>query len=186
VLVQSGIESSHQWFANSSYPLLEDSSLERLKTLKQRQWRRLQRSESPATWCSLIDFSQKLCAAFSQIWRSADGASRSNSDTELLVKNFLAGLDGLSAALRKYHAYLETGVIRAVANKDDSADRNEIRAVIEGCRRAAATLVARLETLKTGKTAGKWTSLATAVKVVWKEKELREMEAELQKFSGTT
>ncbi|KAH7166454.1 hypothetical protein EDB81DRAFT_853098 [Dactylonectria macrodidyma] len=128
-----------------------------------------------------LDFSQKLCSTFFQIWQSANGLTKNNADTEFLVKNFSSSLDSVSADLAKYRTYLEDDVSTA-GNKEGDADRGEMQTVVDGCREVASDLLDRLERLKAGKKSGKWKSLLAAVKAMWKEKELLGMEKLLRRF----
>jgi hypothetical protein len=128
-----------------------------------------------------IDFSQKLCSTVSQVYRSTDGISSANSNTELVAKNLLLSLDRISADVANYRSHLERDIPTGTGG-EGAADRDEMRKIIEGCRRVAAKLVSQLESLKAGRDPGKRKSLVVAVKAVWKKRELEDMEKELQNF----
>ncbi|KAK4449187.1 hypothetical protein QBC34DRAFT_425918 [Podospora aff. communis PSN243] len=113
-----------------------------------------------------------------QIYRSASGSTKQNDDMEILTSNFACSLDDIERDLGKYCAYLSGDA----TTEGEKAGEGDVRAVVDGCRRIAIGLLSRLKTLQVGSQAGRWKSLAAAVKSAWKEKELLQMESQLRKF----
>ncbi len=125
-----------------------------------------------------LDFSAKLCRTISEIYHSGSGASKHNADTETLTNAFASSLDTVSRDLAKYCAFLGDDA----ATQGTGSGQSEIQAVVDGCRDVALDMLGRLEKLKTGKDAGKWKSFLVAVKALWMEKEIFEVEQKLRKF----
>ncbi|KAK0613395.1 hypothetical protein B0T14DRAFT_569453 [Immersiella caudata] len=113
-----------------------------------------------------------------QIYRSASGSSKQNDDMEILIGSFSCGLDEIERDLGKYCTCLSGDV----TVKEKKTGEGDVRAVVDGCRKIATSLLSRLNTLKVGSQAGRWESFATAVTSVWKEYELLQMEPQLRKF----
>lgn len=126
-----------------------------------------------------LDFSVKLCATVSEIYRSGTGSSKHNADTEILANSLASSLDVVSEDLTKYYAILGSG---AAAQATSGTQQHTIRAVVNGCREVALDMVGRLEKLKAGKDSGKWKSFLVAVKSTWREKEILELGGKLHKF----
>jgi len=127
-----------------------------------------------------LDFSQKLCRTFSQIYQSATGATKDNTDTKTLVNSFASGLNAISADLAKYCAYLSTDITtdRSIGHAD-----GQMQTVIQSCREVAADLLGRLERVKLGsKQTGKRKAILVAVKAIWRETELLGLEQKLTRF----
>jgi hypothetical protein len=128
-----------------------------------------------------IDFSQKLCKTFSQIYQSATGATKHNNDTEVLINSFASSLDALSADLSKYYANLSTDVPADASSNDQVGD--QMRCLVKNCREVAVELQRRLDSVKMrGQQAGKRKAILVAVKAMWKENEFQDVEQTLIRF----
>jgi hypothetical protein len=118
-----------------------------------------------------LDFSQKLTKTILEIWKSTTGSTKSNQNLAVTVQTFLQGLDSVASDLQEYRGFL--GQLQPEIQDD------HIQIVIEGCRHVADDLVSRLEKLRTTSRSTRWNALVTALKCLWKESELEEMDKQL-------
>jgi hypothetical protein len=119
-----------------------------------------------------LDFSQKLSKTIFEIWNSANGITKLNSDKELLTQSFLTNLDSVCEDLIKYQGFL--------LHQCDQDDH--IQAIIDGCRKLTDDLIQRIDKLRVTGQPSKLKSLMAAVKFLWKEQELVTLESQLSKF----
>jgi hypothetical protein len=122
-----------------------------------------------------LDFASKLCSTSLEIYRTADGASTSNAQTEALLKDFMESMDEVSSDLVQYRSALFVTSKQALA-----AGPSQIGLIISDCQAISDELVARFEKLKSGGKPGRWKSFVTAVKCMWEKKELDELQYRLQ------
>lgn len=125
-----------------------------------------------------LEFGLKFCRTVNEIYHSASGITKHNTDVETLTNDFVCSLDKIEDDLTKYCAFL-SGDASIEANK---AGQREVHPVVEGCRRVAFTILDRLEGLKADRQVGKWKSFVAAVKALWRQEELQDLERQLEGF----
>lgn len=117
-----------------------------------------------------VDFGQKLCHMFLEIWSASRGLTNSNSDTQKRIDVFLASLDTVKADLRTYSSVLS-----------DVDGDIQLKAITERCNHIAKDLLSRLDALKIKGEMGKWKAAVAAVRSIWKEDELIKLQEQLRK-----
>jgi hypothetical protein len=123
-----------------------------------------------------LDFASKLCATSIEIYRDADGATSTNTHSELLLKSFIDTIDEVSRDLAKYFHALDAASSQA-HNQGDV----QIGLIIKDCQAIAKDLSLRFGKLKASGRPGKWKSFVTGLKCVWRKNELEELQKRLKK-----
>jgi hypothetical protein len=123
-----------------------------------------------------LDFATKLCAASTEIYRDASGASAANKQSQTLVRNFVEKIDEISKDVGLYFDALATASSQASAQADP-----QISLIIKDCQVIAQDLSTRLAKLKASGTHGRWKSFLKGLECMWKKNELDELEGRLKR-----
>jgi hypothetical protein len=122
-----------------------------------------------------IDFGHKLCSTFFDIYQSASGTTKANLEVQMLVETFIDSIDTVSSDLVKYrNALSET--------PSDSHEQDSVQKIVAECGNVAQELLARIEKLRPEGKKGRWRSFVTAVKSMWKEKDIQDLQARLARL----
>lgn len=132
-----------------------------------------------------LEFGLKLCKTVAEISRSGSGITKNNADRERLTRNFASSLEVIKRDLSKYCTSLadDTSIAgNTTSQGGGGGDGGELQAIVDGCKSVALDMLGRLERLKIGENAGKLKSFAAAMKALWREKDLGEIEKKLHLF----
>ncbi|KAK8080187.1 hypothetical protein PG997_008005 [Apiospora hydei] len=121
-----------------------------------------------------LDFSQKLCHSFFEIWNSSHGITKANADTQSRMNTFIESADIVVADLQTYIKSLS-------CDRGNEADRM-LHTTLDKCLKLANDLVTRVQTLALPRGAGKWKAARAVVKSLWKEKELLSLQQSLSTY----
>jgi len=124
-----------------------------------------------------LDYGQKLVSTSLDIYKTGTGASTSNRESETLLKDFVESIDTVSENLLLYDERLEVKLLQATA-------QNGLQDIVDDCRGLAAELLGRFEKLKLQRKPGRWKSSVRAVKCMWQESELVELQKRLSRYQS--
>ncbi|KAF2183820.1 hypothetical protein K469DRAFT_710189 [Zopfia rhizophila CBS 207.26] len=110
-----------------------------------------------------VDFSGKLIAKSTELYRSSEGALAENIDTETATNHLLLLNNKIKDA--------------ATANSDDALNR-----LCESCKSTADELLAALNKVKVNGKQDRWKTVRKALRSVWSKEEIRELEGRLARF----
>lgn len=122
-----------------------------------------------------IDFGQKLVSTSFEIYNAANGASARNQESESLLKSFIESIDTVSTDLVQYDA-------RLALTFEQTSSSPGLQQIVNDCRDIATDLLARFDKLKLQRNPGRWKSMLRAVKCMWKEYELQDLQARLGRY----
>lgn len=110
-----------------------------------------------------VDFSSKLIAKSTELYRSSEGALAENIDAETAAK----------------HLVLINNKIQATVT---AVSDEALKRLCESCRTTADELLAALDKVKVNGKQGRWKSTRKALRSVWTKEKIRELEGRLAKF----
>ena len=111
----------------------------------------------------LVDFSSKLIAKSTELYRSSEGALAENIDVETATNHLLLLNNKLKDA--------------ATATGD-----NALKRLCESCKSTADELLAALNKVKVNGKQDRWKSIRKALRSVWSKEKIRELEGRLARF----
>jgi hypothetical protein len=110
-----------------------------------------------------VDFSCKLVAKSTELYRSSEGALAENIDTETATN----------------HLVLLSNKIKDAAT---IASDDALRRICESCKSIADELLATLNKVKVNGKQERWKSIRKALRSVWSKEQIRELEGRLARF----
>lgn len=110
-----------------------------------------------------VDFSSKLIAKSTELYRSSEGALAENIDAETAAR----------------HLVLINNKIQATVT---AVSDEALKRLCESCRTTADELLAALDKVKVNGKQGRWKSTRKALRSVWTKEKIRELEGRLAKF----
>jgi hypothetical protein len=110
-----------------------------------------------------VDFSGKLIAKSTELYRSNEGTLAENIDVETATN----------------HLVLLNNKIKDAAT---TASDDALKRLCESCKSTADELLAALEKLKVNSKQDKWKSIRKALRSVWSKEQIRELEGRLARF----
>ena len=110
-----------------------------------------------------IDFSGKLIAKLTELYRSSDGALAENIDAETATNHL---------------ALLNNKLKDAATGTSDDA----LKSLCESCKFTTDKLLAALNKVKVNGKQDRWKSIRKALQSVWSKEEIRELEGRLARF----
>jgi hypothetical protein len=122
-----------------------------------------------------LDFSQKLYSTSLEIYRTTNGASTQNAQSEVLLRDFIESIDTVSSDLEQYRSALDL-------TSPLASGAGGVQDIVEDCRGLAGELLGRFEKLRAHGQVGPWKSLVKSVKCMWKEKELQDLQTRLGRY----
>ncbi|OCK72799.1 hypothetical protein K432DRAFT_430890, partial [Lepidopterella palustris CBS 459.81] len=111
-----------------------------------------------------IDFSGKLIAESTELYRSSEGALAENIDAETATN----------------HLVLLSNKIKDAATTTTSGDA--LKTLCESCESTAEKLLAALNKVKVNGKQDRWKSIRKALRSVWSKEDIRELEGRLARF----
>lgn len=112
-----------------------------------------------------------------QIYASGKGATSSNKQPESVLKDFIESIDEVTENLIQYTTKLEH-------NSAQPTTQSGIQETIDDCRLLAQELLGRYEKLRLDTKPGKCKSSIMAVKCIWKQSELLDLQIRLAKYQS--
>ena len=122
-----------------------------------------------------LDFGRKLVYTSFEICKAPNGASASNKESEMLLKDFIESIDTVSADLLQYDNKLSLNI-------QQTPSSSGLQEIVDHCKALTVNLLARYENLKLHRKSGRWKSLMRAVKCMWKEPELQDLNERLIRY----
>ncbi|KAF8851240.1 hypothetical protein BDZ45DRAFT_767290 [Acephala macrosclerotiorum] len=124
-----------------------------------------------------LDFGQKLVSTSLEIYIARSGASTSNKEYEKLLQDFIESIDIVSENLLQYDRRLDI-------TPPQASSQNGLQEIVDDCRSLAAKLLTRFEKLKLQRKPGLWKSSVRAVKCMWQESELVDLQKRLSRYQS--
>lgn len=110
-----------------------------------------------------VDFSAKLIAKSTELYRSSEGALAENIDTKAAIDHLVLLNDKLKGS---------------AATTND----NTLKNLCESCQSAADELLTALNKVKVSGKQDRWKSMRKALRSVWDKEKIRELEGRLARF----
>lgn len=132
---------------------------------------------------SFLQFASQIIHSTQEIHNSENGCSDEVTSLDTLYGHLQRLSDGLTPCTDQRGAVLDFEV---TGSRDTDNSLSSLKHLAEPCEADCDSLLNVTTTLKTGsRTTSKWSSFTTALRKVWKQKQIDELEKRLEKHQIT-
>jgi len=117
-----------------------------------------------------IDFTSKLFSLASEVYHSANGASKETEELEVIIKHLQSLCEGVWQPLK------DPG--------EKYPQDNGLRELSRKCFEAGDELLQALQSLQMKGTSKRWNSFCSALTTIWKQKDINKMRGRLESLKS--